>query len=76
MHREILYRCTFASSRAHRSALIPAWDAESAEALFREVLAEEPPGEGGIIEVQGRGRIQRRSRFALGEAPPAADALG
>ena len=64
MHRETLYHCTFASSRSRRSAFIAAWDAETAEALFREVLAEESPAEGGIIEVQGRGRIQRRSPFS------------
>ncbi|HET9597986.1 MAG TPA: hypothetical protein VFP65_20530 [Anaeromyxobacteraceae bacterium] len=64
MHRETMFHCTYASGRARRSAVIAAWDAEAAESIFRQSLAEEPEGEpGGIIEVEARGRLRRRSEF-------------
>jgi hypothetical protein len=63
MHRETLFHCTYASGRARRSAVIAAWDAEAAESIFREALAEEPEDDPGIIEVEARGRVRRRSEF-------------
>ncbi len=64
MHRETIFHCTFASPRARKSALIPAWDAETAETLFRQVLEDDSHTEKGVIEVEARGRMQRRSEFS------------
>jgi hypothetical protein len=63
MHRETLFHCRYASGRARRSAVIAAWDAEAAESIFRQALADEPEGDPGIIEVEARGRLRRRSEF-------------
>jgi hypothetical protein len=68
MQRETLFHCTFASSQGRRTAIIPAWDARTAESLFRELLEEEsPPDESGTIEVESPGgRLARRVAFAPG----------
>jgi hypothetical protein len=68
MQRETFFHCTFASSRGRRTAIIPAWDARTAESLFREILEEEAQlDERGTIEVESpAGGLARRVDFAPG----------
>ena len=37
-HRETSFTCTYASDRTRHTALVPAWDAGTAESLFRALL--------------------------------------
>ncbi len=66
MQRETYFHCSFASSRGRRTAIIPAWDAGTAESLFRELLEDEAqPEEPGTIEVEvPGGGLARRATFA------------
>ncbi len=72
MHREAPFECTFASSAMKRSAVIAAWDARMAEALFRSLLMQDREDEQGVIEVRLRGRVQRQSRFSPSDGAPTA----
>jgi hypothetical protein len=68
-HRETYFTCTYASRDTRRTAVVPAWDAHMAEALFRDLLAEEPVEAGGVIEVQEPGgKLACRAAFQPGPA--------
>ncbi|MFL5264901.1 MAG: hypothetical protein ACJ79E_18210 [Anaeromyxobacteraceae bacterium] len=64
-HRETYFTCTYASRATRRTAVVQAWDATMAESLFRELLAEEPLPESGVIEIElPGGRVARRAPYA------------
>jgi hypothetical protein len=64
-HRETYYTCTYASDETRRTAVVPAWDAGMAESVFREILAEEPLEDSGVIEIElPSGRVARRASYA------------
>jgi hypothetical protein len=63
-HRETYYTCTYASTATRRTAVVPAWDATMAESVFRELLAEEPLDDAGVIEIElPGGRVARRAQY-------------
>jgi hypothetical protein len=64
-HRETYFTCTYASRSTRRTAVVPAWDANMAESVFRELLSEEPLPDAGVIEIElPGGRIARRASYA------------
>jgi hypothetical protein len=72
-HRETYFTCTYASKATRRTAVVQAWDASTAESVFRELLSEEPLPESGVIEIElPGGRVARRASYApcLSAQPP------
>jgi hypothetical protein len=63
-HREIPFRCTYESGGRRETTVVAAWDPETAEVLFREMLSDVGPSTvtSGVIEVASTlGRVVRHS---------------
>ena len=62
--REILFRCTFSSSRRTAVAHFPAWDAGEAVLLFKVELQDDGVRERGTIEVASlSGALSKRATY-------------
>ena len=62
--RETQFECVFTAGSAETTAYVPAWDALSAEELFREALLASGIQVAGTIRVRDpKGRLARESRF-------------
>lgn len=58
--RETLFHCSYQSDGRRETTVVPAWDPEMAEALFRDQLVDTT--EPGVIEIASpRGDVARRA---------------
>jgi len=68
-HRELFFECSMVAGHRRRSALIRAWDAAEAAAIFKEQLSEEGLAPHGIVDVVAwtaqRGAHQRPARSSV-----------
>jgi hypothetical protein len=71
--REKHYECIFTSGGIETAVHVSAWDARSAEEVFRESLLASGIRVPGTIRVRGpKGRLSREARFEPTTAAPAA----
>jgi hypothetical protein len=63
-HREIPFQCTYESEGRRETAVVAAWDPESAEVLFREMLSGDGSSDGVIEIASPLGRVERLAGIA------------